>query len=56
MSDPVPPHPPKQKWPKYVLAAVLLFVLICVYWTAQEVKRLQRAKDASKDLRPRISQ
>jgi len=56
MINPVPSPSPKQKWPKYVLAGVLLFVVICVYWTAQEVKRLQRAKEATKDLRPRTTQ
>jgi formylglycine-generating enzyme required for sulfatase activity len=47
------PSPAKYAWPKLVLAAVLLFLLICVAWTWREVKRLKRAKDASEDLRPR---
>jgi hypothetical protein len=43
VSDTLEP-PPRLAWPKYVLAAVFLFLVICVTWTWKEARRLQRAR------------
>jgi len=36
--------PPKYTWPRYVLAAVILFVVLAILWMSQEVARIQRIK------------
>ena len=50
MPDSPPSVPPKYLWPRYVAAAALLFIVICVWWTWREVKKLQRIKDNSRDM------
>lgn len=47
--------PRKYAWPKYVLAAVSLFFLVCIVWTVKEVTRLKRAKTGGMES-PRVTQ
>jgi hypothetical protein len=47
-ASPLPPRP-QYTWPKYVLAALALFLLVCVVWTWKEVRRQQRIKRESRD-------
>ena len=49
-----PPPPPKLVWPKYALAAVILFFTLCIVWTVKEVNRLKRAKQDGMETRPFI--
>ena len=44
--------PRQHVWPKYLLAAVILFLVICVLAMVKEVRRVERIKRASQDLRP----
>ena len=40
--NPEPPPPARQyAWPKYVLAAVALFLFVCVTWTIREVNKVR---------------
>jgi hypothetical protein len=41
--------PSRYTWPRYVLAAVGLFLVVCVLWTWKEVRRHQRIKRESQD-------
>ena len=50
MSETPSSAPPRYLWPRYVAAAVLLFLVICVWWTFREVKKLRRIKEASRDM------
>jgi len=45
-------HRPQYTWPKYVLAALSVFLLVCVVWTWKEVRRQQRIKRESQDTPP----
>ena len=41
--NPEPPPPrPHYAWPKYVLAALGLFLFVCVTWTCKEVHKVKR--------------
>ena len=33
---------PRRRWPLFVLAAVVLFLTLNVYWLSQEVQRIRR--------------
>jgi len=33
---------PRRRWPLFVLAAVVLFLVLNVYWLSQEVQRIRR--------------
>ncbi len=44
MTEPVRTSPRKYAWPKYVLAAFLLFVFLAVLWLLVEVARIKRIK------------
>lgn len=37
---------PKYAWPRYVLAAVLLGIVIAVVWTVRETQKLKRWRDS----------
>lgn len=39
--------PPTYVWPKFVLAAVILFFLLGAVWLSREVARVQRIKAAN---------
>ena len=54
MSDPTNPAPQKYTWPKYVLAAVILFFTVCIVWTFKEVNNLKRAKQEGMEMRRSI--
>ena len=49
---PPPSPPPKLVWPKYALAAVILFFTLCIVWTVKEANRLKRAKEEGMKFRP----
>ena len=54
---PPPPDAPRQHvWPKYLLAAVILFFVVCVLAMVKEVRRVERIKESSQDLRPGYQQ
>ncbi len=36
--------PPKYVWPRYLLGAVILFVLLAILWMSREVARVQRIR------------
>jgi hypothetical protein len=57
MSESQPPSspPPKLTWPKYALAAVVLFFTLCIIWTVREANRLKRAKQDGMSV-PRATQ
>ena len=38
---------PKYKWPRYVLAAVIIFFVAAIVWMVIEVKKLERERDFS---------
>jgi hypothetical protein len=41
--NPEPPPPPRHyAWPKYVLAALALFLFVCVTWTIREVNKVRK--------------
>ena len=41
--NPEPPPPARHyAWPKYVLAALALFLFVCVTWTLREVNKVKR--------------
>jgi len=47
-----PPARPHYTWPKYLLAAVSAFLLVCVVWTMKEVQRVRRIKRESQNSPP----
>jgi hypothetical protein len=57
MPETLPPSssPPKLVWPKYALAAVVLFFTLCIVWTVREANRLKRAKQDGMNI-PRATQ
>lgn len=54
MTDSPEPGPQKYAWPKYVLAALALFLTVCIVWTVKEVNRLKRAKEDGREMRPSL--
>ncbi|MCI0745820.1 MAG: formylglycine-generating enzyme family protein [Verrucomicrobia subdivision 3 bacterium] len=44
MTDAPPQTPPKRVWPRYVLAAFLLFLISSAWWISREVRRLKWMK------------
>ena len=51
MSTPDPPPTPPLRWPKIALLCVTLFVLTCVIFMIQEVKRIKRIREATTEMR-----
>jgi len=43
MSD----EPPRYKWPRYVLAAVIIFLVASIIWMVVEVCKLEKERNFS---------
>lgn len=46
MSDGPDSGKPRRRWPVFVLAAVLLFLALNLYWLSREVQRIRRYRES----------
>ena len=46
MSDGPDNGKPRRRWPVFVLAAVVLFLALNVYWLSHEVQRIRRYRES----------
>jgi hypothetical protein len=49
MSDPTVP-PPRYRWPYFVLAGVVLFIALGIFWVALAAKKIEQQRDFSAPL------
>ena len=51
MTDPVPTPAPQYRWPRIALACVILFLVACVFFMVKEVRRVERIRLETEDMR-----
>ena len=49
MNQNQPEVPPQYTWPRYLLAAVVVFVALAVLWMSREVTRIKRIQKDTED-------
>ena len=42
--------PPRLKWPRYVLAAVILFFALAIFWMSLAVNKLRKQREVNAPL------